>query len=65
MLNDFILNLHKMTNDELQQTFDGIYELYMKYDGDEFNTVAEHFRIQIDIIENYANMQRNISMFDE
>lgn len=63
---DMLYNMEQMTNDDIQTTFDAIYDMYMRFDEtDELNRVAEHFRTQIDMIENYTMKQRGISMFDK
>lgn len=61
---DLIRNLERMTHDELKATFNAIYDMYVKFDDTDMNHAAEHFRTQIDMIENYANQVRSITMFD-
>jgi hypothetical protein len=63
---DITWNFEQMTYDELKTTFDIVYDLYHKYDEpDELNRVAEHFRIQIDMIERFSMNHFKRSMFDK
>jgi hypothetical protein len=63
---DICWNMEKMSDDELKSTFTEIYDLYHKYDEPEnLNRTAEHFRIQIDMIENYCKHMRGFTNFEK